>query len=787
MASVPRDSGDPSPAVRTLRTPSADPGAGSYDRVPPHNLDAEVSVLGGMLLSKNAIAEVVELVGPEDFYRGAHRTIFEAIRELYDRGEPVDAVTLADALTAKGQLEGVGGAVGVMELVGRVPTAANVLYYSRIVAEQALRRRLIETGTQITRLGYEPTTGVAEAVDTAESLVFQVAQHGRSAGEFTSMKELLRESFELIEKLHETNSTITGLETGFHDFDELTAGLQPGNLVILAARPAMGKSTLVTNIATHVAVELRRPVVMFSLEMSTMELVQRVLSAGARVDSKRLKTGTLQESDWPRLSQAMGRIAEAPLFLDDNSAINLMEIRSKCRRLKQRHGLDLVIVDYLQLMQGHRRAENRVQEVSELSRGLKILAKELDVPLIALSQLSRKPEDRTDRRPQLADLRESGCLTGDARVLRADTGGEVTIADLYETGARNVPVWTLGPNKRFVVGTMSHAFFSGIKPVFRLRFASGRQVTASANHPFLTLQGWRRLDELAEGSRIAVPRSLPAPTSEQVWADDEVVLLAHLLGDGLFGLRSPQKFLPEAVFGFKEPQLTLFLHHLWSTAGHIWLPGSQAALYYATASRRLADDLQLLLLRLGIQSRLRTVGKAGHRERHQLCISDAASIGRFLDDVGVHRLRGANIPPIREEIAGRVMNTNVDTEVLDADDLRALSTTDLLWDRVVSVEALGDRPTFDATVNNSHSFVANNVVVHNSIEQDADVVAFIYRDEVYNEDSSAKGEAELIVAKHRNGPLKTVRLAFLGNHSRFASMARTMPPPARGGTGSGPL
>ncbi|MDP9405609.1 MAG: replicative DNA helicase [Actinomycetota bacterium] len=404
------DAGAPSPAAPPL------PPGPQYDRVPPHNLDAETSVLGSMLLSRDAIADVGEILGADDFYRGAHSTIFEAARNLYDRGEPVDTVTLADELERTGKLEAVGGAVQLSEIVRLVPTAANALYYGRIVAQQALRRRLIDAGTAITRLGYDPEEGVDEAVDAAEQAIYNVAQRGR-VSDFTPMKELLTASLELIERLHDNHSAITGLATGFIDFDELTAGLQPSNLIIIAARPAMGKSTLVTNLATHVAVELRQPAVLFSLEMSQMELVQRILAAQAGVDSDRLRTGRLQESDWPKLSQAMGRLAEAPLFIDDTAGINLMEIRSKCRRLKQKHGLSLVIVDYLQLMQSHRRVENRVQEVSELSRSLKMLAKELDVPVIALSQLSRKPEDRSDRRPQLSDLRESGSIEQDADIV----------------------------------------------------------------------------------------------------------------------------------------------------------------------------------------------------------------------------------------------------------------------------------------------------------------------------------------------------------------------------------
>jgi replicative DNA helicase len=387
-----------------------------YDRVPPHNLEAEISVLGSMLLSKNAIAEVVQFVGPEEFYRGAHRTMFEGIRDLYDRGEPVDSVTLADELQRRGTLDSVGGLVAITDLISQVPTAANAGYYARIVAEHALRRRLIDAGTDITRLGYDAGTEADDAVDRAEATVFQVAQ--RSYGrELSPMKDLLSQAFELIEKRSETRQAITGLPTGFTDLDELTSGLQPANLMILAARPGLGKSTLVTNIATHVAVELRKPVVMFSLEMSQMELLERVLSAQARVDSNRIKTGRLREDDWPKLSQAMGRLHEANFYIDDTAGINLMEIRSKCRRLKQRHGLDLIVIDYLQLMMSHRRVENRVQEVSEISRGLKVLAKELDTPVIALSQLSRKPEDRGDKKPQLSDLRESGSIEQDADIV----------------------------------------------------------------------------------------------------------------------------------------------------------------------------------------------------------------------------------------------------------------------------------------------------------------------------------------------------------------------------------
>ena len=396
--------------------PNAASSAVPYDRTPPSNLDAEVSVIGSMLLSRDAIAEVTEVLLSDDFYRGAHRTMYEVIRDLYDRGEPVDAVLIADELDRRGQLDDVGGALAIADLVAKVPTAANALYYARIVSEHAIRRRLIDVGTKVTQLGYQIDKGADEALDTAEAMVFEIAQQ-RQTSEFILMKDLVNEAWVQIEERYENKQSITGLATGFHDFDHITQGLQPQNLIILAARPAMGKSTLVMNIAAHVCVEQRRPVLIFSLEMSKNEIVQRLLSAEARIPSDKLRTGRFDDSDWPKLSQAVGRLAEAPMYIDDTPGVTLMEIRSKARRLKAKHGLDLLIVDYLQLMQSHKKTENRVQEVSELSRGLKILAKELDIPVIALSQLSRRPEERPDKRPQLADLRESGSIEQDADIV----------------------------------------------------------------------------------------------------------------------------------------------------------------------------------------------------------------------------------------------------------------------------------------------------------------------------------------------------------------------------------
>jgi replicative DNA helicase len=390
--------------------PNASP---TYERVPPHNVEAEESVLGSMLLSRDAIAEVLEVLHEEDFYRPAHRTVFRSVLDLYSHGQAVDPITVAEELRRNGELADVGGAPFVHTLLSTVPTAANAGYYARIVKEAGILRRLIDVGTRIVQLGYETPQETERAVDFAESWVYQVAQ-GRVTEDYQSLREVLTGTLEAIERLHNDSREITGVATGFSDLDRLTSGLQPSNLIIVAARPAVGKSTLGLDIARNAAVRSSVPTVVFSLEMSKTELVQRLMCAECSVDMQRLRTGRMEDSDWTRLTRSLGKLAEAPLFIDDSAALTMMELRAKCRRLKQRHGLGLVIVDYLQLMQPSKRVESRQQEVSEISRSLKLLAKELEVPVIAVSQLSRQTEARSDRRPMLSDLRESGALEQDA-------------------------------------------------------------------------------------------------------------------------------------------------------------------------------------------------------------------------------------------------------------------------------------------------------------------------------------------------------------------------------------
>ncbi len=382
--------------------------------VPPQSIDAEEAVLGAMMLAPGAIAAVSEILDDRDFYRESHARIYRAALALYGRGEPVDAITLVDELEERGELEHVGGRARVHELAALVPATANAGHYARIIRESAVLRGLIRAGGEIARLGWDGVGEASELVDRAEQIVFGLAQE-RISGDFSHIEELLKESFERITALYESGADVTGVPSGYRDLDRLTSGFQRGNLIILAARPSMGKSALGLGIAANLAVRNETPVAVFTLEMSKAEVTQRLMCSEAKVESQRLRSGRLAAEDWPRLTAACDKLAKAPIFVDDTGSITMMEIRSKARRLKAKHpDLGLIVVDYLQLMTSGTNAENRVQEVSQISRNLKLLARDLDLPILALSQLSRAVEQRHDKRPILSDLRESGSIEQDA-------------------------------------------------------------------------------------------------------------------------------------------------------------------------------------------------------------------------------------------------------------------------------------------------------------------------------------------------------------------------------------
>jgi replicative DNA helicase len=420
------------------------------EKIPPQDLIAEQSVIGSMLLDKNAVVRAVEILRPDSFYRDAHRYIYETILELFDRGEPVDLVTVTDSLRKSGKLDAVGGSVYVADLLNSVPTSANVEYYAKIVEEKSTLRRMIEAGTRIVAEAFEASEDVDQILDRAEKSIFDIALKRVREG-FHRIDTVIKGVLDKIDTLYDKKEAITGIPTGFPDLDRITAGFQNADLIIIAARPAVGKTAFALNIASNVAIKYKIPVAIFSLEMSKDQLAQRMLCSEAEIDAQRLKTASLSDTGWKKLTRALGRLSEAPIFIDDSATITATEIRAKARRLKIERGLGLVIVDYMQLMRGRMRVENRVQEISEISRSLKTLARELDLPVVALSQLSRAVEQRTDRIPRLSDLRESGEIEQTADVVifihredyynpQSDRGN---IAEIIIAKQRNGPVGTI--------------------------------------------------------------------------------------------------------------------------------------------------------------------------------------------------------------------------------------------------------------------------------------------------------------------------------------------------------
>jgi replicative DNA helicase len=652
-------------------------------RIPPHNIEAEESLLGAMMLSREAITAAVEArLEATDFYKPAHGAIFDAAYGLHSRGEPVDPVTVAEDLRRASQLDQLGGRQTLLRIQAATPASANAQHYAQIVAELAMLRRLIETAGGIQEMAYTAEDDVDETLDRAEAAIFEVAER-RVADTLLPLYPALEATMNQLEAMYDRDGDIVGTATGYHDLDALLLGMQPSTLTIVAARPGQGKTSLALGMAQHVALHGRKPVLFFSMEMGHLELTKRLLAAEARVPSRKLQTGKLSEHEWPRVNSAVGRLAEAPFFIDDNPHCTVMEMRAKARRIKARYGdLGLIVVDYLQLMASPgRRSENRQVEVSELSRGLKILARELEAPVVTLSQLNRQLEYRQDKRPMLADLRESGCLTAETVITLAD-GSTETLGSLHERGAHHLEVLTLDEHLQLVPGVMTRVFCSGVKPVFELKLASGRTVTASANHPFLTVDGWVHLSDLAVGMHVASSRKSGAEVDPA------------------------RDMIPREVWDYIERKTLL-----------------------VNGSLRAHD----LVERLG--------ESAGGRFR--------------VYEQGVSR-----------SLMARIADALPDQFLAD------LAASDVLWDEIVAIEARGKESVYDATVNGTHNFVAGDIVVHNSIEQDADVVLFIYRDEYYNPESDQRGLAEIIVAKHRNGPVGSTKLVFHADYTTFENAAR---------------
>ena len=637
----------------------------------PANVEAEQAVLGSLLIDPDAIIKVASTLRDADFYREPHQWIYRALFSLHERREPADFVTLVDELERNDQLDEIGGPAYITQLINNTPTAIYVDHYARIVERTATLRRLIGAANQIAALAYDESHEVDEVVDRAEGIIFGVSE-SRIHRDLTPIARVLDEVVDQIDFLARNQNRLMGVPTGFVLLDKILGGFQKSDLIIVAGRPGMGKSSLGLSIAQNAARRYDARVAIFSLEMSSEQVVQRLLSVETAIDSHRLRMGQIDEEEWPILVEAANTLAGTKIFVDDTPGATVMEIRTKARRLYAERGLDLIVVDYMQLMSGgggSGRGENRQQEISYISRSLKGLARELNVPVIALSQLSRAVESRANNKPVLSDLRESGCLSGDTLVYLPDLGLNLPIREL--AGRKDFRVVAFDQVRQcFIPTEVSNAFCTGTKPVFRITSHMGKTLRATASHKFLTERGWKRLDELRTDERIATFDTTAQPLAA-----------------------------PEA--GQRVRSISDYHHR----------PAAQTA----TA---LATDLP---------------GEPWSRRRPAEDPATAGTLACFADPLGD---------------AGR----------------------GVCWHKVASIQADGVEEVYDLTVPVFHNFVADDFVVHNSIEQDADVVIFVYREDYYNEDTDRQNIADLMIAKHRHGTTGTVSLYFRKELTQFRDL-----------------
>ncbi len=865
-----------------------------FGKVQPQALPLEEAVLGAVMLDKNALTIILDILQPESFYSEGHQHIYRAMRRLFDRSQPIDLLTVMEELKKSGDLEAAGGPAYLAELTHRVASAANIEYHARIIAQKYIQRELIRVSTKTIRDAFEDTSDVFELLDEAEQGLYNIAQNNMSRG-YESTGTLAGKMLKQIEELKGKKDGLTGVPTGFTALDRLTSGWQPSDLIIVAARPAMGKTGFVLSMARNAALDFKKPVAIFSLEMANLQLVLRLVSMEAEISGSKLRNGQLDEDEWKRLHKAVERISEAPIFIDDTAGINIFELRAKARRMKLQHDIQLIIIDYLQLMSGGPDSQrgNREQEISSISRSLKALAKELNVPVIALSQLSRAVEVRGGtKRPQLSDLRE--CVTGDTLVFLADGGG-VPIKEL--TGQQPEVLSFDTVSQKIVPATSEIIWPVGKKPVFQVNLASGRSLKATEEHRLLTLNGWKQIKDLKSGDRPAIARTFPEPGVPMKMPDNQIILLAHLIGDGsyikgqplryttasdanshivanaahaefgvqvnrhegkgswhqlvfsgngnrwhpgginkwlrdleIFNQRSYEKCIPASVFQLSNRQIALFLRHIWATDGTIFTPKrgrTSPKIAFSTNSRLLAENVATLLLRFQIVARIRQVQQGLYRPMFSVEIADVDSQNRFLHEIGAFGEKLEKATELSAFLKNRASNTNVDTipaeifedvktsmrnrkvshrqmaafrgtsygggahfnfapsrevlaeyaDILKDEYLQKIAESDLFWDVVTSINPVGEEDVFDLTVSDTNSFIANGIISHNSgaIEQDADIVSFIYRPEYYQiledeQGQSVKGMAEIIVAKHRNGAVDTVKLRFTDKFARFSDL-----------------
>ncbi len=626
----------------------------------PHSREAEEAVVGAVLINPEVYYDVAQFLTADDFYIHRHRWIWEAFQRLHEQRTPTDLLTVSEELDRMGQLAEIGGPAYLTALVNQVPTSLNAESYGRIVEAHSIRRKMLAAANQIATLAYNEATGIESVMTEAEKAVFNVSEK-RLRHDLQPIREVLSNYYDRIDELAKRPEDIHGVPTGFIDLDRMLTGLQPSDLLIIAGRPGQGKSGFLLSVAKNAGLTHKKHVAIFSLEMSNEQVVQRLIAQETGIDSQRLRTGKLQEDEWPLFTHAIEVFGDTQIFLDDTPAITPLQLRTKCRRLHMEHRIDLIIIDYLQLMGGDTRTDNRVQEVSYISRNLKILARELNVPVLAAAQLSRAVEQRSDKRPVLSDLRESGCLTGETLVT-LENGQNVQIRELE--GKSNFNIWALNP-KTYKLESMpaSRAFCTGTKPVFKMKTRLGREIRATGNHQFLTISGWKRLDTIKTIEQIATPQ-----------------------------------------FAFGD---------------------------FAQTNLRFGE------IRRGDESPASAHGSRINPTRHSSIQSE-----------GLLRAEPLALAP-----------------------RNLASDNDVFWDSIVSIESDGEDKVYDLTVPGHHNFVANNIIVHNSLEQDADIVMFIYRPDQYEKDTVKQNVAEIIIAKHRNGPVGSVELIFRNALAKFENAA----------------
>ena len=604
------------------------------EKIPPQNEQAEQAVLGGILIDSEAIWRVIDILKPDDFYSPKHEKIYSAILDLVHLKQPIDILTLSDRLKALGILEEVGGLDYLTYLINTVPSAFNIYNYAKIVVDKKIRRDLVSISNEIFNFAFDESLATEELLDVVEQRIFSVVEKS-SPYEFKHIKNLLEAAYERIEALQKQEGVkkYRGIPTGFEELDNYLSGLQKSDFIILASRPSLGKTTLALDIARNAAVNFNIPVGIFSLEMSSDQIVDRFLAAEAGISLWRLRTGKLytegEINEMALLANAFDKLSQAPIYIDDTPTLNILQIRAMARRLDAEVGLGLLIIDYLQLIHSYKSYESRVQEITDISRSLKALARELQIPVLAISQLSRAPEQRASQVPRLSDLRESGCLTGDTLILDAESGRYIPIKEIAEKKLK-IKVLTINNEGKIEIKKLVKAFYSGRKMTYLLKTKTGREIKASSNHPFYTPYGWKALEELRMGENIA---AVP-----------------------------PTKF---------ETKIS------WQNYGG-----------------------------------LKTFN---------------------------------------------VLNTAL---------LKNLVQNNIFWDEIVEIVPLKVEEVYDATIEENHNFLANDIFVHNSLEQDADVVLFIHRPDK----GEMNNQAQIIIAKHRNGPRGIVNLYFDSECVSFKSL-----------------